>query len=54
MAGVVAVMAWLGYAFDQWRGTQPWGVLVASMIGICGGLYNLVKQVIGQDRDHPK
>ena len=46
LGGVVVVMAFLGHAFDRWQGTHPWGVLTGSTIGICGGLYNLVKQVI--------
>jgi F0F1-type ATP synthase assembly protein I len=54
LAGVVAVLAWLGYAFDNWRGTAPWGVLAGSTIGVVGGLYNLVKQVIREQGGESK
>ena len=50
LAGAVGGMALLGYAFDQWKGTEPWGVLVGSMLGVVGGLYNLVKKVTQENR----
>ncbi|MHC4993478.1 MAG: AtpZ/AtpI family protein [Planctomycetota bacterium] len=47
LGGTVLVMAAIGYGIDQWlESEQHWGVLVMSTIGIVGGLYNLIKQVI--------
>jgi F0F1-type ATP synthase assembly protein I len=47
LGGAVLVMALIGYWIDQWLETEkPWGILVMSMIGIAGGLYNLIKQVV--------
>ena len=55
LAGVVVGLAWLGYALDNWRGTAPWGVIIGSTLGIVGGLYNLIRQVIAdQQRDEKK
>ena len=54
LAGVVAVLALIGHGLDRWWGSHPWGVLGGSMLGIVGGLYNLVKQVIREGDDGSK
>jgi F0F1-type ATP synthase assembly protein I len=46
LAGVIGVMVALGYAVDQWLGSGPWGIVVGGSLGIIGGLYNLIKQVM--------
>lgn len=51
LGGVVLVMALIGWAIDRHWQTEPWGVLIGSTIGIVGGLYNLVKQVLRDSRD---
>ena len=53
LAGAVVGMALLGYAFDHWRGTGPWGTVIGSMLGLVGGLYNLIKTVIRDDSGTP-
>lgn len=50
LVGVVAVLAALGYAFDRWQGTTPWGVLVGSLVAIVGGLYKLVRDAVRAGR----
>lgn len=45
LAGVILVLAWLGYWFDQWANCSPWGMLAGSMLGLIGGLYNLFKDI---------
>jgi len=44
LAGATAGLALLGYWIDGKFGTAPWGMLGGVIIGIVGGLYNLVKQ----------
>jgi F0F1-type ATP synthase assembly protein I len=37
------VLGGLGYGFDLWRGTAPWGAFVGLMLGIVVGFYELMK-----------
>lgn len=39
----VAAGALLGWGFDRWRGTDPNGLLIGSVLGILIGLWNLVR-----------
>ncbi len=50
LAGVVAVFTLLGGGYDRWQGTHPWGALTGAIIGIVGGLYNLVKDAMKSNR----
>lgn len=50
LVGVVGVMMFAGWSFDQWRGTTPWGMVVGAVVGIVGGLYNLVKDAMKSNR----
>lgn len=56
LAGATAGLALLGYWLDGRFGTSPWGVLTGVVIGLVGGLYNLVKESLravheAQDED---
>src|SRR5215468_6898567 len=44
LAGATAGLALVGYWIDGKFGTSPWGILIGVVIGIVGGLYNLVKE----------
>ncbi len=44
LGGTVSIMALLGYGIDRWLESAPWAILIASTIGIVGGLYNLIKK----------
>jgi F0F1-type ATP synthase assembly protein I len=44
LAGATAGLALVGYWFDGHFGTRPWGTLTGVVIGLVGGLYNLVKE----------
>lgn len=43
LIGAIVVLGGLGYAFDNWRGTAPWGVFTGLMLGIVVGFYELMK-----------
>lgn len=45
LIGAIILLGGLGYAFDIWRGTTPWGVLVGLMLGLVVGFYELAKAV---------
>ena len=42
-AAAVAGLALVGYVFDRYQDTAPWGVLIGACLGIVGGLYNSLK-----------
>ncbi len=50
LAGVVGIMTLLGYGIDQWLDSHPWGLTIGALLGIVGGLYNLVKEAIKANR----
>jgi F0F1-type ATP synthase assembly protein I len=43
LIGAIILLGGLGYGFDKWRGTAPWGVLVGLLLGIVVGFYELIK-----------
>ena len=51
LAGATAGLALLGYWIDGKFGTSPWGVLAGVIIGIVGGMYNMVKESLAAVRD---
>src|SRR6266550_8298742 len=44
LAGATAGLSLVGYWIDRRFGTQPWGILGGVIIGLVGGLYNLVRE----------
>jgi F0F1-type ATP synthase assembly protein I len=51
LAGAVAGFALVGYWVDRHYGSQPWGLIVGVVLGIVGGLYNLVREALQAARD---
>lgn len=43
LIGAIVLFGGLGYGFDVWRGTAPWGVFTGLMLGIVVGFYELIK-----------
>ena len=50
-AGVTAGLALVGYWIDGRFGTSPWGLLGGVVIGLVGGLYNLVRESLDAVRE---
>ena len=46
---VVAVIVGLGlgWAFDNWLGTRPWGMIVFFFLGVAAGMMNVYRAVMG-------
>lgn len=42
VGGIIGLGA-LGYLFDKWQGSGPWGLLIGLALGIIVGFYDLVK-----------
>lgn len=39
-----------GYLWDRYFGTGPWGALVGAILGLVGGMYNLIRQSLAATR----
>ena len=51
LAGAIAGLAFIGYWIDGRFGTAPWGILGGVVIGLVGGLYNLVRESLAAVRE---
>ena len=40
-----------GYLWDRYFGTGPWGLLTGVILGLVGGMYNLIRQSLSATRD---
>jgi F0F1-type ATP synthase assembly protein I len=45
LVGGILLLGGLGYAFDAWRGTKPWGLIIGLALGVVVGFYSLIKMV---------
>ena len=43
LIGAIVLLGGLGYGFDVWRGTAPWGLFTGLTLGIVVGFYELIK-----------
>jgi F0F1-type ATP synthase assembly protein I len=51
LAAATAGLALVGYWIDSRFATQPWGIVIGVIVGLVGGLYNLVKQSLQAARE---
>lgn len=49
-AGAVVVLAAVGWFIDRRAGTEPWGVIIGTVIGAAGGLYLFIKEALRLNR----
>jgi F0F1-type ATP synthase assembly protein I len=45
LIGAIILFGGIGYAFDVWRATSPWGLLIGLLLGLIVGFYELAKAV---------
>lgn len=50
IAAAVGGFAALGWWIDRQRGSSPWGLLIGALLGLVGGLYNLIRASLGAAR----
>lgn len=50
-AAAVAGFTLLGYWIDNRYESRPWGVLTGAVLGLVGGMYNLIRESLGAIRE---
>jgi F0F1-type ATP synthase assembly protein I len=53
LAGAVALFTLLGWWIDGRFGTAPWGVLIGALLGMAGGMFNLVREAMRATHPEP-
>ena len=48
MLSSIALGVWAGLKADEWRGTDPWGLILLSVLGAVGGLWSAITQILGK------
>ena len=43
LAAAVGGFAVVGHLIDRWKGSHPKGLLIGAVLGLIGGMYNLIK-----------
>jgi F0F1-type ATP synthase assembly protein I len=51
LVAAVAGFTLLGYWWDLHYGTAHWGLLIGVVLGLVGGMYNLIRQSLLASRD---
>jgi len=46
LAATLVAACLLGFWIDRRFETEPWGLMICSVLGIVGGLYNLIRQSV--------
>lgn len=49
----IIVGAILGYLFDRFVGTTPWGMIVLLLLGFCAGVLNVLRSAGKVSSPHP-
>lgn len=47
LIGAIILLGGIGYAIDEWRGTDHWFLLGGLLLGLIVGFYDLAKTVWG-------
>jgi len=51
LVAAVAGLTLAGYGWDRHFGTRPWGVLIGALLGLVGGMYNVIRQSLAAVRE---
>jgi F0F1-type ATP synthase assembly protein I len=43
----IAGFALVGYWVDRHWDTKPWGLVIGAVLGLIGGMYNLIRESLG-------
>lgn len=50
-AGAVGGFVFFGYWIGRHYGSERWGVLIGAVLGLVGGMYNLIRQALRASRE---
>jgi F0F1-type ATP synthase assembly protein I len=50
LAAAVGGFAVVGHLIDRYRGSHPKGLLIGAVLGLVGGMYNLIKASLAANR----
>jgi F0F1-type ATP synthase assembly protein I len=53
-ASAVAVFTVIGYYIDEYYNSKPTALLICIMLGLIGGMYNLIRQSLAATRNFDK
>jgi F0F1-type ATP synthase assembly protein I len=51
LAAAVGGFAVVGHLVDRYRGSHPKGLLIGAVLGLIGGMYNLIKASLAASRE---
>ncbi|MGH9361536.1 MAG: AtpZ/AtpI family protein [Thermoanaerobaculia bacterium] len=51
LAAAIAGFTLVGYWVDLHWGSAPWGLVVGVLLGVVGGMYNLIRQSLAASRE---
>ena len=51
LAAAVAGFTLAGWWWDRHFGTAPWGLWIGLVLGMVGGMYNLIRQALAATRN---
>lgn len=51
LAAAILGFTLVGYWVDRHWGTAPWGLVVGVLLGVVGGLYNLIRQSLAASQE---
>ena len=46
LVGAVGGFTLLGWLWDRYQETAPWGLVIGAVLGLIGGMYNLIRQAL--------
>ena len=51
LVAAIAGFTLIGYWLDRKFDTEPWGVLIGAILGVIGGMYNVIRQALNATRE---
>jgi ATP synthase protein I len=50
----IAVGMFFGYWLDKWLGTEPWMIIIFTLLGVVSGLMTFIRLVVRYNREDEK
>ncbi len=50
LAAAVAGLTLVGFWIDRHYGSEPWGLLIGALLGMIGGMYNMIRDALAAIR----